>query len=173
MTVATRAAITPSLPGVGVRPVSRGDAADLQRFYADLSPEARHHRFMATRAGISPAEANSWAVVDHEHREGFVAVVADGDQPGRIVGHLCLEPRGDQRVEFAIVVADAAQRHHVGTALLEAGLAWAKARGIVDLEAVTELDNVALLELVMACDPWTRVGPVAAGTVPLTLPTGR
>lgn len=156
---------------VTVRPVRRGDDEDLQRFYAALSPEARHHRFMATRAGISPAEARSYTVVDHEHREGFVAVGQDRGQQGRIVGHLCLEPCGDERVEFAIVVSDAAQRHHVGAALLGAGLAWARAHGIVDLEAVTEVDNVAMLKLAQASDAWTTIGPAAGGTVPLTLPT--
>ena len=166
-------AATSTLADVTVRPVRSSDAADLEAFYAGLSPEARHHRFMATRAGISPAEARSYTVVDHEHREGFVAVAPPEDGPGRIVGHLCLEPCADRRVEFAIVVADAAQRHHVGAALLGAGLAWARARGIVDLEAVTELDNVAMLRLATASDPWTTIGPASAGTVPLTLPTRR
>lgn len=161
----------PSLADVTVRPVRGGDAADLQRFYAGLSAEARHHRFMATRAGISPTEATSYTVVDHEHREGFVAVVPDEGGTDHIVGHLCLEPCGDRRVEFAIVVADAAQRQHVGAALLLAGLAWAREHGVVDLQAVTELDNVAMLRLAVASDPWTTIGPAAAGTVPLTLPT--
>lgn len=158
---------------VAVRPVRRRDAADLQRFYAELSPEARHHRFMATRAGISPAEANAYTLVDHRHREGFVAVRQDGGQEGGIVGHLCLEPCGEQRVEFAVVVSDAAQHRQVGVALLGAGLAWARAHGIVDLEAVTEVDNVAMLRLAEASDAWTTIGPVADGTVPLNLPTGR
>jgi RimJ/RimL family protein N-acetyltransferase len=161
------------VPDVTVRPVRAADAADLQAFYAGLSPEARHHRFMATRAGISPAEARSYTVVDHEHREGFVAVAPHEDGPSRIVGHLCLEPYGDRRVEFAIVVSDAVQHHRVGAALLGAGLTWARAHGIVDLEAVTELDNVAMLKLAMASDAGTTIGPAAAGTVPLTLPTRR
>ena len=166
-------AATSPLADVTVRPVRSGDAADLQAFYAGLSPEARHHRFMATRAGISPAEARSYTVVDHEHREGFVAVTPHEDGQGRIVGHLCLEPCGDGRVEFAIVVSDANQRHHVGAALLGAGLAWARAHGIVDLEAVTELDNVAMIGLALASDAWTIIGPPSAGTVPLTLPIRR
>jgi RimJ/RimL family protein N-acetyltransferase len=166
-------AATSPLADVTVRAVRSGDAADLQAFYGSLSPEARHHRFMATRAGISPAEARSYTVVDHEQREGFVAIAPPGDGPGRIVGHLCLEPCGDRRVEFAIAVSDAAQHQHVGAALLGAGLAWAQAHGIVDLEAVTELDNVAMLRLAMASDAGTTIGPAAAGTVPLTLPTRR
>ena len=161
------------LADVTVRPVRSSDAADLQALYAGLSPEARHHRFMATRAGISPAEARSYTVVDHEHREGFVAVAPPEDGPARLVGHLCLEPCGHRRVEFAIVVSDEAQRQHVGAALLQAGLAWARAHGIVDLEGVTELDNVAMLRLAMASERGTTIGPAAAGTVPLTLPTGR
>ena len=164
---------TPHVVSVTVRPVDGPDVADLQRFYAELSPEARHHRFMATRAGISPAEAQAYSVVDHEHRQGFVAVVPRPGRRGRIVGHLCLEPCGEGHVEFAIVVADANQRQHVGAALLGAALAWARERGIVELEAVTEVDNVAMLELARTSDPWTIIGPPAAGTVPLTLPTRR
>ena len=161
------------LAATTVRPVRADDVDDLLAFYAGLSQEARHHRFMATRTGISPAEARSYSSVDHEHREGFVAVTPPADGPGGIVGHLCLEPCGDRRVEFAIVVSDAAQHHHVGAALLGAGLAWARAHGIVDLEAVTEIDNVAMQRLAMASDAATTIGPAAAGRVPLTLPVRR
>jgi RimJ/RimL family protein N-acetyltransferase len=156
---------------VQVRAVRRSDAPRLERFYAGLSPEARHHRFLATRLGISSAEAASFACVDHERREGFVAIRREHGHAGPIVGHLCLEPAGDQRVEFAIVVADAAQHQHVGTTLLAAGLAWAEAHGVLDLEAITEVDNVAMLHLAQASDAWTTIGPAADGTVPLTLPT--
>jgi RimJ/RimL family protein N-acetyltransferase len=158
---------------VRVRAVHRRDAAALARFYAGLSPEARHHRFLATRLGISPAEAASFTCVDHERREGFVAVLQESGGAGPIVGHLCLEPAGDQRVEFAIVVADAAQHHHIGAALLAAGLGWARAHGILDLEAITEVDNVAMLHLAQASDAGTSIGSAADGTVPLTLPTRR
>jgi uncharacterized protein YfiM (DUF2279 family) len=160
---------------VQVRAVCGGDAAALERFYAGLSPEARHHRFLATRAGITAAEARWFTEVDHRHREGFVATrpVADADagSDAAIVGHLCLEPSGTQRVEFAIVVTDAAQHHYVGAALLTAGLAWARAHGIVGLDAVTEVDNVAMLHLAQTSDAWTTIGPATDGTVPLTLPT--
>ena len=115
-------AATPA-PGVTVRPVQPRDAERLARFYADLSPEARHHRFMATRAGITPPEARAWTHVDHCHREGFVAVTSGPGRSRPIVGHLCLEPRGEQYAEFAIVVTDAVQHQHIGTALLAAGLA--------------------------------------------------
>ncbi|HTS14258.1 MAG TPA: GNAT family N-acetyltransferase [Candidatus Sulfotelmatobacter sp.] len=161
----------PAGPDITVRPVRPSDAARLARFYADLSPEARHRRFMATRAGITTAEARAWTRVDHCHREGFVAVAAGAGRTRPIVGHLCLEPHGDRCAEFAIVVADAVQHQHIGSALLAAGLAWARANGLVDLEAVTEPDNLAMLHLAQASDTWTTVGPVAGGTVPLTLPT--
>ena len=74
-------------------------------------------------------------------------------------------------MEFGIVVADAAQHHHVGAKLLAAGLGWARVQGIRDLEAITEVDNVAMLQLAEASDAWTTVGPAADGAVPLTLPT--
>jgi RimJ/RimL family protein N-acetyltransferase len=156
---------------IAVRPVRPADAARLARFYADLSPEARHHRFMATRAGITPGEARAFTRVDHHRREGFVAVASGPGRAGAIVGHLCLEPCGDERAEFAIVVTDAVQHQRVGAALLAAGLAWARAHGIVDLEAITEADNVAMLRLAQASDACTAIGAVADGTVPLTLPT--
>jgi hypothetical protein len=77
-------------PGfVRIRAIRSADASELQRFYADLSPESRRTRFLYIGAGLTPAQSVSFCTTDHDHRAGFVAVVVN-DPIGReqIVGHL-------------------------------------------------------------------------------------
>lgn len=83
---------------------------------------------------------------DHEHREGLVAVL---DEPGApaptIVGHLCLEPSGNQEVEMAVAVADRWQRHGIGRRLLVAAMTWGDDHGIDRLRASMVSTNAAIL----------------------------
>src|SRR4026207_1956828 len=92
---------------VRVRAIRPTDASELQRFYAGLSPDSRRTRFLSISAGPSQAQSASFCATDHDHQEGFVAVVHQGPvAQERIVGHLCLEPDGDTAAEVAIAVAD-------------------------------------------------------------------
>lgn len=155
-----------------VRPVEPGDAPALAAFYAGLSPDARHARFMATLGAISELEATHFATADHRTREGLVAVLREaGPRDGEIVGHLCLEPAGAAGVEFGVVVAGDQRRRGIGTALLERGRAWALARGFRRLAGTTLVDNVAMLRLARDLGG-SRVRTAGAGVVSLELTAG-
>ncbi len=65
---------------VQVRAIRPTDANALERFYSGLSAESRQTRFFSLSAGLSHAQSASFCTTDHDHREGFVAVV-DG-RPG-------------------------------------------------------------------------------------------
>ena len=91
------------------------DTAALEAFYAGLSGESRRSRFFSVAGRPSHAQSVSFCTPDHDHREGYVGVVAAVAEPGeRIVGHLCLEPAGGHIAEVAVAVADDLQ--HLGRA---------------------------------------------------------
>lgn len=119
-----------------VRAVRPTDAAGLERFYAALSEESRRTRFFGITSALSHAQSVSFCTTDHDHREGFVAVVqGDRGEAELIVGHLCLEPDGTDQAEVAIAVADDFQHHGIGRRLMAAGIAWARREHILRVTA--------------------------------------
>ena len=132
----------PTSNSVRVRAIRPTDAPELQRFYAGLSPESRRTRFLSISAGLSQAQSASFCTTDHDHQEGFVAVVHNGPvAQERIVGHLCLEPDGEEAAEVAIAVADEFQHRGIGRRLMLAGVAWARGKHIARLTATMSADN--------------------------------
>ena len=118
---------------VRIREIRPIDAPGLRRFYGSLSSESRRLRFFSINAGVSEAESITFCTTDHDHREGFVAVVEGRGGVDEIVGHLCLEPDAGSgstaEVAIAIAVADASQGQGIGRRLLAAGLEWAEREG--------------------------------------------
>lgn len=145
MTTATAAPIG---SGVHVRRIRRTDTPALEAFYAALSGESRRTRFFSVAGRPSHDQSVSFCTPDHDHREGFVAVVHATDRSGeRIVGHLCLEPAGGHVAEVAVAVADDVQHQGIGRRLLDAGVRWALAEGFTTLTASAFLGNVPIHHL--------------------------
>jgi len=134
--------------GVHIRRIRRADTTALEAFYAGLSGESRRTRFFSVAGRPSHAQSVSFCTPDHDHREGFVAVVASVDGPGeRIVGHLCLEPAGGHVAEVAVAVADDVQHQGIGRRLLDAGVRWALAEGFTTLTASALIGNAPIHHL--------------------------
>jgi len=134
--------------GVSVRRIRRTDLPELERFYAALSDESRRTRLFAAGASVSHQQSASFCTPDHDHREGFVAILhGDPIEGDRIVGHLCLEPAGGHVAEVAIAVADAVQHHGIGRRLMDAGVRWALAEGFTTLTATTFVGNAPIHRL--------------------------
>lgn len=127
---------------IRVRRVAPGDAPELARFYAELSPDSRASRFHGACRGIGHEQAEDFAAADHDRRDGFVAVT-----DGRIVGHLVLEPLGGGTEEVAVAVDDRIRHHGVGTLLLAAGVASARLRQVACLVAWVRADNAPMRHL--------------------------
>jgi GNAT superfamily N-acetyltransferase len=127
---------------IRVRRVCPTDAPELERFYAELSPDSRVTRFHGASRGIDHLQAVGFAGADHLHRDGFVAVAGV-----RIAGHLVLEPMGQGIEELAVAVDDRFQHHGVGTLLLGAAIASARLRHVRRLVAWVMVDNVAMRRL--------------------------
>lgn len=155
---------------VRIRAIRPTDEAELQRFYADLSPESRRTRFFAISLGLSQAQSRAFCTPDHDHREGFVAIARIGpDRDERIVGHLCLEPDGARAAEVAIAVADAFQHHGIGRRLLTAGAAWARREGITRLTATMLAGNAPIHRLLGGLGLPAREAYAGAGLSEVTI----
>ena len=132
-----------------IRHVRPGDAEAIAAFYAALSPESRRTRFFGACREISPAQARRFARARERGGDGFVAISG----LLRVVGHLCLEPldpeRSPRSEEVAIAVSEEWRGRGLGRRLLDAGIASARSRGVVALEATMLTGNQpihALLE---------------------------
>jgi acetyltransferase len=155
---------------VRVRVVRPTDAAGLERFYAALSEESRRTRFFCITSALSHVQSVSFCTTDHDHREGFVAVVEGG--PGeeeRIVGHLCLEPDGTDQAEVAIAVADDFQHHGIGRRLMAAGIAWARREHIVRFRATMLASNAPINRLLVGLGLPVHECSAGAGVAEITI----
>ena len=143
---------------------------ELERFYAGLSPESRRTRFLSIGRGLSHDQSASFCSTDHDHREGFVAVV---DKPilgyGWIVGHLCLEPDGSDAAEAAIAVADEFQHRGIGRRLMAAGTAWARRERIARFTATMLASNPPIHRLLIGLGLPARVRSVGGGVAEITI----
>jgi acetyltransferase len=133
---------------VSIRPIEATDAGDLSAFYAGLSPESRHRRFLGATFGITPEQAARFASVDHGTAVGMLAVLGEaGPDDGRIVGHVCVEPSPDGTGEVAIAVADELQGRGIGRELMRQAVIAAHHRRLRALTASLFSDNVGMRRL--------------------------
>jgi acetyltransferase len=162
-------------PTVIVRPIGPDDSAELEGFYERLSEDSRHLRFFAVTRGLSHTQSASFCSTDHDHREGFVAIVAAPGGGSRIVGHVCLEPAGDGRAEVAIAVADEYQGRGIGRRLIVAAFDWARWANIGTLVATMLTANVAIHRLIASLGVPYRLRPTGpdATTVEISVPGTR
>jgi acetyltransferase len=131
--------------GVLVRRIRSSDTAALEAFYSGLSAESRRTRFFSVTGRPSHEQSITFCTPDHDHREGFVAVLPEAQTGSeRIVGHLCLEPAGGHVAEVAIAVADDMQHQGIGRRLMDAGVRWALAEGFTTLTATALIGNVPI-----------------------------
>jgi len=147
-----------------IRRIRAADAPALERFYAGLSCESRRTRFFSVGSGPSRARSASFCTPDHEHDEGFVAVIpATADEAERIVGHLCLEPAGGHTAEVAVAVADDVQHRGIGRRLLDAGVRWALAGGFTTLTATAWIGNAPIHRLLAGLGRPTHASDAGSG----------
>ena len=126
-----------------IRPVRADDAAELGRFFSDLSLESRVLRFFAA---VVNADSSVQRMVNVNYTSSY-GLVAVAGAPPQIVGHAMyveIEPR---KAELALAVADAYQGRGVGTILLGQLAEAAAAAGYDVLEAVVRPENHRMLQM--------------------------
>ena len=75
-------------------------------------------------------------------------------------------------MEMAIAVADRFQRHGVGHRVLALGIAWARRRGVTELQASMLWGNEGLRRLIQATGYPLRLSVPSAGVVDVSLKIG-
>ena len=132
------------MPDPLVRTIDGSDSARLVRFHQQLSPETIRLRYHAPHALLTDAEVAYFVGADGEDHLACVAC----DEAGELLG-VCraIRPAHDaEDAELAMVVADRAQGHGVGTVLLEHVVDAARAHGVRRLDALILGSNRHALE---------------------------
>ena len=160
------------LPQPIIRHVQPSDQRALLDFYDNLSAESRYERFLGFTRSMGEEAARSFCTPDHMHGEGFVALLKDPMRAGppRIVGHLCLQPCGDDQLELAVAVADAYQGRGIGRQLFTSALNWAQAHAVERIFASAFADNGRVLRLLSSAPYPPEVSPADSGVVDVTIP---
>jgi GNAT superfamily N-acetyltransferase len=121
--------------GGTIEPVRASDASGLRELSARCSPQTLALRFFGPRDAFPLSYVRDVLAVDPEHHD---AVVARDRASGAIVGLASLgagSAAGPDVPELGVLVADAWQRHGIGTALVELLVARARARGVEQMLA--------------------------------------
>jgi len=126
---------------LAIRPLRADDAAELSRFFANLSLESRIFRFFAA---VPNADASIHRMLDLDFKTRY-GLVALGGPGSTIVGHAMYVTIEPTKAELALAVADAYQGRGLGTILLGQLAEAAAAAGVQVLEAVVRPENVRML----------------------------
>ncbi len=132
---------------VVVRSMRTGDETRLEAFIAGLSAELRYNRFLSGRA-LTPQEIARLSHIDYGREAVLIALAASAGQAPVLGEARYVKEAEGASAEFAVAVADAWQGRGVGSLLLEALVAAARANGIARLHGITLANNYALHALV-------------------------
>ena len=133
------------------------------RGFARLSPESRYRRFLAAMPELTEEMVRYLTVIDHHDHE---AIVALDDKTGEGIG-VARYVRSKERpdvAEVAVTVIDDWQGRGLGTLLLEAISARARAEGIRTFSALVLATNHEMIDLFKRLDH-VRIIDRAPGTV--------
>jgi acetyltransferase len=131
---------------IALRPVRPQDASALGALISALTPQTRRRRF---HGAINGASASWIARMVHPDPERELALVVEAGMPGaaQMVGEARWARCDTEEAEFALVVADAWQRHGIGRRALIALLASAGEQGLRQMRGDVLADNMPMLSL--------------------------
>jgi len=134
---------------VRIRPIRADDLEMHTAFVAGLSSKTAYHRLLSPRKP-QPDELWRWTHIDYDHELALIATTeVDGmEQQMGVVRYV----RGDTPetvhiAEFAVVIADAWQRHGLAARLMRKLIDAAAQAGVKQLADITLYDNTAMLAL--------------------------
>ena len=128
-----------------IRPIEPDDKERLHTAFHNLSDESRRRRFMGPADALADEDLVYLTEVDHRRHE---ALVATHPETGEILGVArWVRVPGEREVaELAVAVIDDWQGRGVGSELVSAINARARAEGIEHYRAVVSVDNVQVIE---------------------------
>ncbi|WP_407107166.1 GNAT family N-acetyltransferase [Rhodococcus aetherivorans] len=143
-----------------IRPLASGDEPEVRRFHELLGERDARLRFFAEppkRLGRLAA-----ALCHRDERQRGLGAFSGTDLVG--VAHYMLAAATHSAgpvAECAVLVPHRAQRHGVGTALIQHLTEAARAHRIARLNASVPAENTVMLEVLHMLG-WTRTGPLGA-----------
>jgi acetyltransferase len=133
-----------------LRPIRPEDAPAFRRLVEQgTEPEDRRLRFFAVFRTLAPDLCARLTQIDYEREMALVALEpgAKAEDPLAGVVRLAADP-DRERAEFAILVRSDLKGQGLGTALMQALIAYARAQGIGELFGIVLQENRAMLDLV-------------------------
>jgi GNAT superfamily N-acetyltransferase len=135
---------------VTLRHIRPGDAPELQRAFARLSPESRYRRFFGGMSELGDAAARYLCEVDGNDHVAIVATLESPDLKGERgvgVGRFVRQRDEPAVAEAAITVVDDMQRKGLGRALAMALAEAARERGVRTFRADVLADNEPMVAI--------------------------
>lgn len=132
---------------LNIRPISPADAELEQAFVRGLSRQSRYYRFHNAIKELSPKQLAALTHPDSENAAALIVVRESGGTEEEIAVARYVICPDRKSCEFAIVVADAWQKHGLGTRLLQALIAHAQARGLSRIYDAVFASNLAMRNL--------------------------
>jgi GNAT superfamily N-acetyltransferase len=135
---------------VTIRPIQPEDRDELREGFRRLSPLSRYQRFFSEMSDLSDEQLDYLTQVDGHNHVALVALCPTADlRLERGVGVARFVRLADEPdvAEVAITVADDAQHKGIGSALLAALIAAARARGIHRFRMQVLSTNAGMLAL--------------------------
>jgi GNAT superfamily N-acetyltransferase len=152
---------------VEIRPIAPGDKEALARGFERLGEESRYRRFLSPHERLTDAELRYFTEVDHHDHEALVAVdPRTGEGIG--VARYVRSATDPSVAELAVAVVDDHHRRGIGTRLVDALAARARAEGIRRFAAIVHAENRLMLNLLAQLGE-VRVLRRGQGTVELTV----
>lgn len=133
-----------------IRPIRREDEAALQAFFATLSPDSLHCRFMGWLREVPQRKVESFAEVDYDKRMGFVCEAEADGRPVLVGDARYVVLPGGRSCEFGIVISDAWHKSGIAGLLMDALIRAAQARRLDTMEGCVLRDNREMLRFVRA-----------------------
>jgi acetyltransferase len=132
----------------------RPEDAGLEReFVRHLSSEARYFRFFHGLSELSPSMLVRFTQIDYDCEMAFSALYEPTGGPVEQVGSArYVQDAGGESCEFALVIADAWQRHGLGGALMRAIIEHARDRGLLRMHGDVLAENHKMLRLMQRLD---------------------
>ena len=155
---------------ITIRSIRSSDAEREAQFIRQLSPQARHYRFLAGVRELTPDEVTRLCGVDGEQTMAFVAVVRDDRGEETQIGVSRYAPDTEEDVrEMAVAVADEWRGRGLDTLLTKQLIDYAKSHGIRRLYSIELADNDEMRSLAKNIGMTERRDPDDARQVIFTL----
>ncbi len=132
---------------VTIRPIRPEDAENETAFITELSDESRYLRFLSIVRHVTPEMVARFTQIDYDREMALIATRKQGEGESIIAVARYVRDPNPASAEFAIVVADRAQRKGLAATLMGRLIAHARFAGIERMRGLVLASNGSMLEL--------------------------